>query len=286
MYVQAPANGQGLPAAVGRQDSNLGRRLDIIGRYHDMSQSPDGIFPNRAERQVGRDHLLLFFWAPVIWSSGTRISWSAIASGRLDRSVIIPEAERLRAYRSRVFLAFGAESDGSVSNANTPWQFAAAWRHIHLLFARLRVNNVVWVWTTTGYLPHASTIAAMYPGSAYVDWIGYDPYNVFTCHHIPWQDFSQTVGPFYHWLSAKGFRKPIMLSEYGTEMDPADPELEASWYGDIIPTLQRFRHIKAMALWNSAAAPGCDFRLSSASPAARAAYRQTGLSPYLRQRIP
>jgi Glycosyl hydrolase family 26 len=285
MYVPTLPSGQGLPSAVAGQDSRLGRPLDVVERYHDMSQSPDGIFPNRAEQQVGRRHLLLFDWAPVVWSTHTQYPWGAIASGALDRSVIVPEAERLRAYRRKVFLSFGAESDTSVSNADTPAAYVAAWRHIHDVFARLQVHNVVWVWTTTGYLPHTSTIAAMYPGNAYVNWIGYDPYNTFTCSDSPWQDFAQTVGPFYRWLSAKRFDKPIMLAEYGSAPDSAEPKLEASWYSGIVPALQLYPHIKALILWN-AATTQCDFRLSSMSAVARAAYRQTGLSPYLRQRIP
>lgn len=285
MYVPTSPNGLGLRAAVAGQDSRLGRPLDVIERYHDMSQTPNGIFPNQAEQQTGRHHLLLFSWAPVVWTTGTRYSWSAIASGALDRSIIIPQAERLRAYRSTVFLTFGAESDASISKANTPAQFVAAWRHIHDLFARLQVRNVVWVWTTTGYLLHAPTIAAMYPGSAYVDWIGYDPYNMFTCKRNPWLSFAQIVGPFYHWLIAWNFGKPIMLTEYGSTRDPANPEREASWYRGIVPALQHFPHLKALVLWNSAT-PECDLRLSSAPAVVRAAYRQTGLSPYFSQPIP
>jgi hypothetical protein len=286
MYVPASPDGAGLGGAVARQEQRLGRRLSIVERYHDMSTGQNGTFPNPAERDLGRSHLLLFSWAPVVWSTGTEYRWSTVASGLLDRSVIIPEAKRLRAFGHTVFLSFAAEADASIPGNGSAAQFVAAWRHVHDVFSRLGVRNVVWVWTTTGYLARAGVIAAAYPGRAYVDWIGYDPYNYFTCHHSPWQSFAQTVGPFYRWIAAHGFGdKPVMLAEYGTATDPARPGRESSWYRAIVPTLLGLPRLKALVLWNSAI-PGCDLRLSAASTAGVAAYRQAGLSPYFRQAIP
>ena len=286
MYVPASPGGAGLGPAVARQETWLGRPLDVVERYHDMSTGQNGTFPNPAERDLGRGHLLLFSWAPMVWSTGTEYRWSTVASGSLDRSVIIPEAERLRAFRHTVFLTFGAEADASIPGRGSAAQFAAAWRHVHDVFSRLGVHNVVWVWTTTGYLARAGVIAAAYPGSAYVDWIGYDPYNYFTCHHSPWQSFAQTVGPFYRWIAAQGFGdKPVMLAEYGTAADPGQPGREAAWYRGIVPALRALPRIKALVLWNSATSR-CDVRLSAAPAAAGAAYRQAGLSPYLMQAAP
>lgn len=285
MYVPAAPDGSGLSAALAAQEASLGRPLDLILRYHDMSTTPAGTFPDSAEEQLSQHHLLVFSWAPAIWSTGQRYSWETIASGALDQSVIVGEALRLRSFHTTVFLSFDAEADSEVPGQGSPAQFVAAWRHVHDLFARLKVRNVVWVWTTTGYLPHAATIAAMYPGNSYVDWIGYDPYNYFSCRNSPWRSFSQTIGPFYQWLIAQHSGKPIMLTEYGTSADPEDPGLEASWYRDIVPAIQTYSGIKALILWNSATRQ-CSFMLSSDSAPARAAYRQAGLSPYFRQELP
>lgn len=117
-------------------------------------------------------------------------------------------------------------------------QFVAAWRHVHDVFSQQDVRTVVWVWMTEGYLPNERTIAALYPGNAYVDWVGYDPYNFFTCHNTAWQSFSQTVDPFYRRLIASHFRKPIVLAEYGSAADRADPGREASRYRGIVPALK------------------------------------------------
>jgi hypothetical protein len=286
MYTPASPGGAGLGGAVAQQEQRLGRPLDIVKLYHDMSTGQNGTFPSPAEQELGRNHLLLFSWAPVVWSTGTEYSWNAVASGSLDRSVIIPEAKRLRAFPHTVFLTFAPEPDAAIPGNGSAAQYVAAWRHIHDVFSRLGVRNVVWVWATTGYMARVKTIAATYPGNAYVDWIGYDPYNYFTCHHTAWRSFAQTVGPFYRWITAQHFGgKPIMLAEYSTAADPADPGRAASWYRAIVPTLLELPRIKALVLWNSAV-PGCDLRLNAASAAAVAAYRQAGLSPYLRQAIP
>jgi hypothetical protein len=285
MYVPAAEDGTGLVTAIAEQESSLGRPLDLVERYHDMSTAANGTFPNAAEEELSRHHLLLFSWEPDIWSTGVRYPWAAIASGTLDQSVIIPEAKRLRRFGTTVFVSFAAEADGSGASQGPPAQFVAAWRHMHDVFAALEVRNVVWVWTSTGYLPHADAIAAMYPGRSYVDWVGYDPYNFFSCHHAPWQSFAQTIGPFYRWLAAQRFEKPIMLAEYGTSADPADPGLEAAWYRGIVPALHAYPRIKALILWNSATAQ-CNVMLSSTSASARTAYRQTGLDFYLRQQLP
>ena len=93
------------------------------------------------------------------------------------------------------------------------------------MFAKLGVHNVIWVWNTEGYLPHERTIAALYPGNAYVDWIGYDPYNYYTCHQASWQSFAQTVQPFYQWLTTQPFGdKPVMLVGVRQRRRPAATE--------------------------------------------------------------
>jgi hypothetical protein len=286
MYLPTDPGGANLGPAVAAEERTLGRPLAIIERYHDMSLGSNGIFPNAAEARLARDHLLFFSWAPGNWSTHTAYPWALVASGALDRSVIVPEADRLRAFGQRVFLTFAAEPDGATPREGAPAQFVAAWRHVHQVFARAGVRDVVWVWTTTGYVPHGATIAALYPGDAYVDWIGYDPYNFFNCHHSSWQTFSQTVDPFYQWLLGQRFGrdKPLMLAEFGSAAQPGDPGQEGAWFRSIVPVLRGLPRLRALVLWN-ASTPGCDLQLT-ADPGAASAYRLTGLSPYLRPVLP
>ena len=52
-----------LPHAVRSEEAYLGRPLDIVERYHDMSISANGVFPDRAEEQIAGDRYILFSWA-------------------------------------------------------------------------------------------------------------------------------------------------------------------------------------------------------------------------------
>lgn len=284
MYLPTDDDSQ-LPHAVQSEEQYLGRPLDIVERYHDMSVSVNGVFPDHAEEQIASDRYILFSWAADVWSKHILYKWSTIASGALDRSIIEPQAQRIAAFHHTVFLTFSAEPDGAVPQQGTPAQFVAAWRHVHDVFAKLGVHNVIWVWTTEGYLPHEQTIAAMYPGNAYVDWIGYDPYNYFDCHQARWLSFAQTVEPFYRWLAAQPFgAKPVMLSEFGSAADPRSPDREAAWYRSIVPVIRQMPRLKALIQWN-ASIPGCHLGVPKNSPQARA-YRQTGLDPYFLRETP
>jgi Glycosyl hydrolase family 26 len=286
MYLDTDPGGDGLVSAVQAQENTLGRPLDIIQRYHDMSDTGNGIFPNPAEQEIGMHHLLLFSWAPGVWASHTYYRWQTIASGQLDSSVLIPEAQRLRDYGRPVFLSFAPESDtpASIPGRGSAAEYVAAWRHLHTVFEQAGARNVIWVWTTEGFMKHVATIAAMYPGDAYVDWIGWDPYNFYTCHNNGWTPFPQTITPFYYWLMAHHFgNKPFMLPEFGTQLS-GDPAQDAAWYASILSTVRALPHLKALVNWDSTVR-GCQLAVSG-SPSALGAFRQTGLSPYLRQRLP
>lgn len=281
--IYVPADGNSFPQAVKNLEAQVGRRFNIVYRYHDMSNTPaNGQFPTPGEKRVGRDHMLLFSWSTSLWSAHSHYNWAQVASGALDRSVIDPEARRLAAYRRRVFLTFDPEADSQTPAKGTPAQYVAAWRHIYDRFQALGADNVVWVWTTTGYLGdgHGKTIAAMYPGAAYVDWIGYDPYNFYTCHNTGWVSFQEMVSPFYNWLMAHGYdNKPFMLPEYSTDASPGKPSLEASWYAGILQGLRSHPNIRALVQWDSNV-PTCDLRLTN-GPGALRAFAAVGHSHYL-----
>ena len=88
---------------------------------------------------------------------------------------------------------------------------------------------------------------AMYPGDAYVDWIGYDPYNFGSCHGDPWRSADTVIGTFYQWLMSNGYgNKPFMLNEYGTVTDPSNANAAAQWYQRLPAVLASHPNIKAV----------------------------------------
>ena len=56
-------------------------------------------------------------------------------------------------------------------------EFVAAWRHIHDVFAAEDATNVIWTWTPNviNYLRQVP-LKPLWPGDAYVDWVGIDGY--------------------------------------------------------------------------------------------------------------
>ena len=264
-------------------ESRVGRRFDIVKRYHDFSNAGgNGAFPDAAERALAaQGRIPHFAWVSKNYSTGAVAKWADIAAGRYDAAVVDPVARRLKAYGEKVFLDFDHEMDGVTRSGNgTPASYAAAYRHIHARFDALGVTNVVWVWVPTGYLGNQAKIAGSYPGDAYVDWIGYDPYNFASCHGGSWRDYEAVISGFYDWLMARGHGdKPFMLAEYGSVAHHADARARAAWFRGQVAALKKHPNIKAIQLFNSSDGGSCDAEISR-DAAALDAWGDSGRDPY------
>jgi hypothetical protein len=260
-------------------ESSIGRRFDIVKNYMDWAVGET--FPNTAAQSLATsgNRILYFSWNAVNYNTRAKISYASIANGDWDKSVILPEAAKLKAFKQKVFIDFNHEFDNKAqAGSGTPAQYVAAYRHIHQVFANAGVTNVIWVWVTTGYVPHAATIAAGYPGSSYVDWIGYDPYNWGACHSAGWQTPLQVFSPFYNWIQNQPAMssKPLMLSEYASVPGSA----VNAWYAGVPSALQQLPKIKAVMQWSWMTSSVCDFRLTTSSQA-MAGFKTASNSPYV-----
>ncbi|MFC7843252.1 glycoside hydrolase family 26 protein [Streptomyces sp. NPDC001046] len=278
-----------LPEKVRAYEQRVGRKLDIVYTYHDMSLPAgtrrEGQLLTPEERRVGEDRMLLLSWESKWWG-GTKQqqpTWRQIAAGELDEKVIDVQARRIKDYGKKVFLSFDLEMDTRTPANGTPAEFVRAWRHIHDRFRELGVGNVVWTWITTGYLDHADTMKAMYPGDDYVDWVGYNQYNYYRCHDTGWRTFARTQEATYAWIREHvSGGKPLMLSEFGTAADPDRPDRQAEWYARVPAVLKRLDGVKAALQWNYRdPGPHCDLAL--ANDAAWDSLRTAVSDPYLDQ---
>jgi hypothetical protein len=253
VYAHPPGTTSWATALTGLE-AQVGRKMDIAYRYHDFSGAgSSGAFPDASEQQLAAGgRIIMDDWQTVLYSDHSSITWPQVASGQYDASVIIPEAQRIKAFGKPMFLAFDHEMDSMVGPFGTPAQYVAAYQHIHDVFAQQGVTNVIWIWTITGSGGHDSLFKSLYPGNAYVDWIGYDPYNFQACHNsTTWKSFSQTVDPGYQWLESNGFGdKPFMLPEYGTVPDAGNSSAQANWYAGIPAGLDAHPNIKGMVQWD------------------------------------
>ena len=246
------------------------RPLDIVHTYHRWLQA----FPTVEETALARSgHILLINWQPTD-QSGNPIPWASIADGSQD-AVIKAEAERLAALHEPVMISFSHEPEADLGKEGTATDFAAAYRRVHDVTVAAGATNVVWVWDVEGITTRhwLSVYRHLWPGSSYVDWVAWDPYNFASCKGRAWRSFRTLVTPFYSWLHAQPFRnKPLMLAEFGTIGYPSGSDSKQSWYAGMRSSLPRFPRIKAMVYFDYPSPPAsCDWT-SNSSPAATTAF--------------
>jgi hypothetical protein len=271
-----PTTGTTLLAAVDATEAQTGRSLEIVHTYHRWAQ----VFPTAEEAALATSgHILLINWQPTD-AAGGPISWESIADGSQD-SVIRAEAHRLAALREPVMLTFSHEPEPDLSTEGSSAQFVAAYRHVHDLVVADGATNVIWVWDVEGLSTRywRNSYHLLWPGSAYVDWIAWDPYNFASCRHKPWQTFEELVTPFYRWIRAQSFGKlPLMLAEFGTVGEPTGSDSKQAWYAGAASSVSKFPALKALVYFDYPSPPAsCDW-VSNSSPAAAAAFARLARS--------
>lgn len=247
-------------------EQTIGRRFDIVLMYYDFSgRNGPGWFPDADLASLGGSRILLVDWESRDFAAGTDLRWADIAAGRYDAAVVVPAARRVRAYGAKIMLGFDHEMDLSHAKHGTAAEYVAAYRHLRDVFAAEGVDNVVWTWVPSGYVAYGNGphVKSFYPGSTYVDWVGYDPYNYNTCHQNAWRTFDATVKEFYDWTARNGMAdKPLLLQEYGLHVD--GDARSRQWYRDIDDVLRKRPRIKALVRWDSDVS-WCTVRIDSAA---------------------
>jgi len=190
----------GLPAF----NAGLARSLSIVHVYQTWKNPA----PTRQVQQVVGEGSI-----PMIdWACGD--TDANIIAGT-DDALITAEAQELAALKAPVFLRWYYEPNfpGSADYSNCigdlgPAGYAAAFRHIHDLFAAAGASNVAFVFAiaTAGA---DQDLYKYYPGSAYVDWIAADGYARTT--KPPPTAFVERFSSWYSDFAT--FGKPMMVSE-------------------------------------------------------------------------
>jgi beta-mannanase len=261
-------------------ESQVGRKFDLVLNYHDFSSSlVQGTIPDKYETALGADHMLFADWQARVSSTNKNLSWKSIANGTYDKYVVA-NAARVKAYGKPMIIAFDPEFD-TLPSKGTPADYVAAYRHVFNVFKSKGVTNVAWAWVTSGYTGagNGTKILQGYPGDAYVDWIGWDPYNFYKCNGTSWQTFAQKVTPTYDWLKAHGHgNKPFLLSEYGTQYDTANAARSKAWHAAIPAALKQLPNLKALVRFDAQGyfrSKKCDFFIKN-GPGSLDSFAQAG----------
>jgi hypothetical protein len=208
---------------------------------------------------------------------------ASIANGDHD-AFIRDWASGAAAWGGRIYLRPMHEMNGDWYdwgrgvNGNTPSDFIRAWRHMHDIFVQQGATNVKWVWSPNVTYGSQYPLADLYPGNAYVDWLGLDGYNWGLDPHLghpTWQSFADIFGATYAEVTALAPGKPLMIAETASTENGGN---KAEWIlTTFLHDIPRYPALRA-AIWFNEADGVSNFRVDS-SPAALAAFKQVFYSP-------
>ncbi len=177
---------------------------------------------------------------------------SDVISGRYD-AYIREFATKAKAWGHPFFLRFNWEMNGhwfpwhEGVNGNQPGESVAAWRHVHDIFAAVGATNATWVWCPNVEYSGATPLASVYPGDAYVDWVGLDGYNWGTNPAKPdkWKSFEQVYRASYqNIVNTIAPSKPMMIGEVATSEYGGS---KSAWIKDMLARIpSEYKKIRAL----------------------------------------
>jgi beta-mannanase len=177
--------------------TKLGRNPNLVGYFSGWDK------PFRADavtRSWDHGALPMLTWeshpsdAPNDVSVQPEYSLPTITAGAHDEylrqfardvtALCLPLAIRLDHEMNGIWYPWSETTGAGVSiNGNSTGDYAAMWQHVHDIFEQEGANEfVIWVWAPNiiNNLPAAkqglSTLQGLYPGDAYVDWVGVSGY--------------------------------------------------------------------------------------------------------------
>jgi Glycosyl hydrolase family 26 len=223
-------------------EGTLGRMFGLINIYlgwNDPFQSAiNGTFPQRQ---------LMISLGPGVGDIPN------IVAGKSD-PYISQFAVAARDYGHPVYLRFAAEMNGNWNQYSAAYkggptaaQYVLAWHRIHGIFTTVGATNVRFVWCINEVdfpATAANKAEAYYPGSDYVDILGFDGFNWGSAKGVSrgqsqWRTFNQISAVPYARLEAIDKKLPIWVCETGCpEATKADPKgvTKGGWFQDMFGT--------------------------------------------------
>lgn len=251
----------------------IGRSLDYVIWYEDWESGDfdEGCRENLATYDSwGMTPVIA--WHPCATNGHPvdqpKYSLSKIIGGNFD-GYIDSWIAGLKEYGKPVYLKFAHEMNGDWTtwgvgvNGNQPGEYIQAWRYLHNRFTNAGVTNVRWVWNPNiVYNGVPATLQDVYPGDAYVDWVGMNGYNwgksvywVSCPCQSKWETFSQVFDRTYNQLVALS-DKPIFIGEFASSEEGGN---KAKWISDalLVQLPTNYPRVKAIT-WFSKIATGLD----------------------------
>jgi Glycosyl hydrolase family 26 len=254
------------PGLIDRYGRRVGRSPVIVSSYEPWTVQP---FSRRDLNGAWhRGAIPMITWEPWSWAGGRRFPLRAIAAGRYD--AYVRRAARAAVKWGRpVLLRFAHEMNGGWypwgrGHGNTSAVYKRAWRHLVQIFRREGASNVMWVWTPNVDNSGKYPFRGLYPGDAWVDWVGLDGFN--WGKQGEWTSFRQVFGRSYRVLTQIS-RRPVIIAETGSTQQGGD---KPAWVSRALRReIPRLRRVRAV-VWFDERFDGIDTRVDSSRASLRA----------------
>lgn len=171
---------------------------------------------------------------------------------------------------TQYFTSWDADVEINGHIINKPQDVVAAWKKVVDIFRAEGAHNAKWIWSVLS-APSANfgggnpiSLASIYPGDAYVDWIGIECYNF---KEENWLGCSDRMEGIYAEAAALSPVLPIMNVEMGTYQDSRKP----GWLKDALDVnspqamVNRYPRLNSFMYWNDSRYHGLWIKSSEAS---------------------
>ncbi len=210
-----------------RFEQMIGRKLAIVNRFQNLSESTMGFATNMSAE--GR--IPMISWRAVDHKQLDPNRASKIANGDFDPQ-IQAFADAVKGVGRPVLIRFAWEmtqGSGQVQFIGEPSPFIKAWRHVVTIFRARGATNAKFVWAPRARSFCKGKGQAYYPGDAWVDWIGGSAVPINT-----WTSFDELFNCLYSFAVPHG--KPIM-AWVGIREQPGAAGWKAKFFDGAVTTI-------------------------------------------------
>ena len=248
------------PAMTVRQfERRTGRSMDTYHGYHSGSQ----LFPTASEialtREPGKHRMLVLNWKP---DNGK--TWRQVAAGAADVQIAREAAYLKTHYTKKFWLVIHHEPEDEVRtrprSGYTADDYRAMFRHVVSRFRARGARNILFTMVYMGYSGYMIKpwFKDLYPGDAYVDWVGFDPFATAAI-----KDYAELLNkvaaaqqplgfPGFYTYSKRYFpSKPLMLSEWAVLETPGEPARKATFFRTVGQEFAKYPRIKALSYYDT-----------------------------------
>jgi hypothetical protein len=263
------------------REATYGRKVTLYRAFKDWDE---GISSNMIwARDTGHVPILSIKAA----ANGRLMSFRSIADAQPGSAIhnkILDWGRQMKAYGAPMYVSFNHEPDTLISlGSGAAADFVAAHRKLVQVWRSQGVTNARWTVILFAYnfkRPASQPQYApnYYPGDDVVDVLGVDAYNWYGCDPLAgWRDMSTLLSGFMDFARLHPTKK-LIVAEYGSTEDPAQPGRKAQWIRDTAAlfTQPGYEQFVGVTAWRGTG--HCGFDVTS-SAAALDAFRAMGRHP-------